>query len=54
MTQHDPHGIPQHAPGAKLDGGKLRPSLIINGFPSALIAVTEVGTYGANKYTDNG
>lgn len=50
----DPTGRDQHEPGAKLDAGKPRVSLVLNGFPNALMAVAEVGTYGANKYTDNG
>lgn len=50
----DPNGIDAHAPGAKLDAGKLRPALVLGGFSNALLAVTEVGTDGANKYTDNG
>lgn len=54
LETFDPHGLDQHAPGAKLDGGKIRPSLIMNGFPRALQAIAEVGTYGANKYSDNG
>ncbi len=52
--EKDPHGKDQHAPGAKLDAGKIRPALIIEGFPRALKAVAQVGTYGAQKYTDNG
>lgn len=44
----------QHAPGAKLDTGKVRPALVLDGFAKALLAVAEVGTFGANKYTDNG
>lgn len=50
----DPHGLDQHAPGAKLDAGKCRAGLVINGFARALKAVADVGTYGANKYSDNG
>lgn len=50
----DPTGRNQHEPGAKLDAGKPRVSLVLNGFPNALLAVSEVATYGANKYTDNG
>jgi hypothetical protein len=46
--------IDQHAPGAKLDTGKVRPSLILNGMARALYAVAEVGTFGAIKYTDGG
>lgn len=52
--EKDPNGIDAHAPGAKLDAGKLRPALVLGGFANALIAVTKVGTDGANKYTDNG
>ena len=54
QTEHDPNGIDAHAPGAKLDAGKLRPALVLGGFANALLAVTKVGTDGANKYTDNG
>lgn len=53
-TQSDPNGIDQHAPGAKLDAGKVRPSLILGPMARALLAVAEVGTYGANKYSDGG
>jgi hypothetical protein len=50
----DPNGLDQHAPGAKVDAGKLRPSLIIHGMARALWAVSEIGTAGAAKYTDGG
>ena len=50
----DPNGIDQHAPGAKLDGGKLRPALVLGGFASAVEAMVKVGSDGARKYTDNG
>ncbi|MDD2989849.1 MAG: DUF5664 domain-containing protein [Zoogloea sp.] len=50
----DPNGLDPHAPGAKLDAGKVRPDLILDGFSLALWAVAEVGTYGAKKYTENG
>ncbi|MFW1676430.1 dATP/dGTP diphosphohydrolase domain-containing protein [Pontibacter sp. JAM-7] len=53
-AESDPHGTDPHSPGAKLDHGKNRLGLVLNGFPLALMAVGEVGTYGANKYTDNG
>jgi hypothetical protein len=52
--QKDPNGVDQHAPGAKLDLGKVRPSLILGAMPRALLAIAEVGTYGANKYSDGG
>lgn len=54
MSEHDPHGLDAHTPGAKLDAGKIRPELIFRGFSRALSAVAAVGTYGANKYTDDG
>lgn len=50
----DPHGTDAHAPGAKLDAGKNQLGLIFHGFPRALQAVGEVGTYGAQKYSPNG
>lgn len=46
--------IDPHAPGAKLDEGKPRVSLVLGGFAHALIEVAKVGTFGANKYSDNG
>jgi hypothetical protein len=49
----DPNGIPQHAPGAKLDSGKPMGGLLVD-FGRALLAVAEVGTYGAYKYTRGG
>lgn len=54
MNETDPTGKGAHEPGAKLDAGKLRPSLVLGGFAHALKAVVKVGTDGANKYTDNG
>jgi len=53
-TESDPNGIQQHEPGAKLDAGKNRLGLVFSGFALALQAVGAVGTYGANKYTDEG
>lgn len=50
----DPTGRSQHAPGAKLDGGKIRPALVLGAFSRALQAVSGVGTFGAKKYSDNG
>lgn len=52
--ERDPHGKSSHEAGAKLDHGKQRPHLVLKGFDKALRAVTEVGTFGAQKYTDNG
>lgn len=53
-TESDPNGRDPHAPGAKLDAGKLRPWLCLAGFPRALSAVADVTTKGAIKYTPNG
>ena len=52
--ESDPSGLCAHTPGAKLDAGKVRPGLVLGDFSNALLAVSEVGTYGANKYTDHG
>lgn len=54
MSENTPDGLEQHEAGAKLDAGKNRLGLVLGGFSSALQAVGEVGTFGANKYTDNG
>ncbi len=54
MSEIDPHGTDAHVAGAKLDGGKIRPSLVLGQFARALWQVCEVGTYGAKKYSDNG
>lgn len=53
-NEADPNGIDQHAPGAKLDAGKLKASLVLGDFSRALTEVIRVGTFGANKYTDHG
>lgn len=47
----DPHGLDQHAPGAKLDGGKVRWDLLDI---EAIEGLATVLTYGAEKYTENG
>ena len=55
MTEEtDPTGKNPDQPGAKLDAGKPRAGLVIAGFSRALYAVSEVGTFGAKKYTDFG
>lgn len=54
MKDTDPTGKNQHAPGAKLDNGKPRCSLVLGEFARALWQVSLVGTFGANKYSDNG
>ena len=50
----DPSGLSPHTPGAKLDAGKPMPGLVLGDFARALQAVTDVGTYGARKYTPHG
>ena len=50
----DPRGLKGNDPGAKFDAGKVRPSLILNDMPRAILAVAEVGTYGAEKYSEGG
>lgn len=52
--ESDPKGLDPHQPGAKLDAGKNRLGLVMRGFTRALFEVGRVGTYGAEKYTDNG
>lgn len=52
--EHDPHGTTAHAPGAKLDAGKPRVSLITHDMPRAVLAVAEVATFGAKKYSAGG
>jgi hypothetical protein len=50
----DPSGLDQHQAGAKLDAGKVLADQILAGFPRALSAIAEVGTFGAKKYSMNG
>ena len=38
--------------GIKKDNGKVRPSLVLSDMPRALLAVAEVATFGAEKYSD--
>lgn len=55
IQETDPNGLDQREAGAKLDAGKMRPSLVLDGFANALTAVIEVATYGADKkYTEGG
>ena len=53
-VEEDPSGMDQHLPGAKLDKNKPRVDLMLCGFNRALLAVAEVTTYGANKYSPHG
>lgn len=54
MEEKDPYGIDAHASGAKLDFGKPMSGRLLGLFSNALMAVSEVGTFGANKYTEGG
>jgi hypothetical protein len=53
VEEKDPNGIDAHLPGAKLDAGKVMAG-VLSDFSLALIAVAEVGTFGANKYSRGG
>lgn len=54
INESDPTGRKAGDAGAKLDAGKNRLGLVTFGFARALQEVGKVGTYGANKYSDNG
>lgn len=54
MSEADPSGKDPHQPGAKLDAGKNRAGLMVEGFSRALLAVGEVTSFGARKYTPRG
>jgi len=49
----DPNGKSLNEPGAKADAGKPMASLL-SSFGLALMAIAEVSTFGAKKYTRNG
>jgi len=49
--EKDPAGKSAGDSGAKMDEGKIRIDLILDGMPLALKAVAEVATFGANKYS---
>lgn len=52
-AEFDPNGTDPHAPGAKLDEGKVKAG-ILSQFSLALLAVAEVCTHGAEKYSRGG
>lgn len=54
QREHDPNGLAQNEPGAKLDAGKIQAALVLGGFAKALEEVSKVGTFGAKKYSPNG
>lgn len=51
--ESDPNGKSLHEPGAKADAGKVQAG-VLGDFALALLAVAEVGTHGAVKYTRGG
>jgi len=51
--EFDPNGKSLHEPGAKADAGKVQAG-VLGDFALALLAVAEVGTHGAVKYTRGG
>lgn len=53
-NEQDPDGIAAGQPGAKLDAGKCDVGLLFESFPNALLAVAEVATFGAAKYSRGG
>jgi len=52
-VESDPTGKSAHEPGSKLDAGKILAGVLAD-FSLALLAVAEVGTFGAKKYTRGG
>lgn len=52
--EKDPHGIDQHAPGAKLDSGKMQADELLGMFANAIVEVLKVGQFGADKYSLGG
>lgn len=53
MSESDPLGKLAHEPGAKLDNGKIMAG-VLSDFSLALLAVAQVGTFGAKKYSRGG
>jgi len=54
LKEVDPNGVDAHDGGAKLDAGKNQLGSILGDFSNALMAVGEVGTRGAQKYSLGG
>lgn len=52
--EKDPLGLSAGDAGAKLDSGKVRAGLVVGDFANAILAVAEVGTFGASKYSPKG
>lgn len=49
----DPFGLESHQSGAKLDAEKTDAGLLLS-FGRALLAVSDIATFGAKKYTRDG
>lgn len=54
VGEQDPSGLKSSDPGAKLDYGKPDLDLVLGDFNRALVAVGQVGTFGAAKYSRSG
>ena len=52
--EYDPNGVSAHDAGAKLDGGKPLAGRLLGMFSNALWEGSEVGTFGAKKYSEGG
>lgn len=52
-SESDPNNLDPHAPGAKLDDGKLMAGLLED-FSLALMEIAKVCTHGAKKYSAGG
>lgn len=50
QIERDPNGLGMHDIGAKADAGKPKAGQILGMFANALMAVSKVGTFGAEKY----
>ena len=52
--QNQPEPLVGLPTGVKLDAGKPTPRLIVQSMPRAMLAISEVGAYGAVKYEEDG
>ncbi|RKP44745.1 dATP/dGTP diphosphohydrolase domain-containing protein [Pararobbsia silviterrae] len=52
MIETDPKGLDSRVMGAKTDAQKVRPSLILNDMPRAILAIAQLGTIAVRlKYS---
>jgi hypothetical protein len=54
VNEIDPNGLAASDKGAKLDAGKEKVGLVLLAFSKPLLEIAKVGTFGANKYSDDG